>query len=45
MKKQPTKKLVLSKESLLLLEDDGLKKAAGGDTLGDSLCIAKTCNC
>jgi hypothetical protein len=45
MKKHPAKKLVLHKESLLLLENDGLKEVAGGHTTGDSLCIAKTCTC
>ncbi len=45
MKKQPTKKLALHKESLLLLENDGLQAVAGGYTTGDSLCHAKTCKC
>lgn len=44
MKKQAAKKLVLNRESLLLLEDEGLKMVAGG-SLDASRCIAKTCTC
>jgi hypothetical protein len=44
-KQQPAKKLVLHRESILLLEKDDLKEAAGGYTTGDSLCHAKTCKC
>jgi hypothetical protein len=44
MKKQPTKKLVLNRESLLPLNDDGLKTAAGGATGGISICH-NTCTC
>ena len=45
MKKPATKKLVLNRESIRLLDDDRLQEVAGGYTTGDSLCHAKTCKC
>jgi hypothetical protein len=44
MKKQPMKKLVLNRESLLPLDDGGLKTAAGGASGNISIC-RPTCTC
>lgn len=45
MKKQPMKKLVLNRESLLPLDDNGLKTAAGGASGGNISICHPTCTC